>query len=79
MSKKKSSFDFEASLVELETLVERMEQGELPLEEALKQFEQGIKLTRACQLALQEAEQKVQVLVEQDGKEQLQPFTESEA
>lgn len=78
MSKKKSGFDFEASLTELETLVERMEQGELPLEESLKQFEQGIKLTRACQQALQEAEQKVQVLLEKDGKEQLQPFTATE-
>lgn len=78
MSKKKSGFDFEASLAELETLVERMEQGELPLEESLKQFEQGIKLTRACQQALQEAEQKVQVLLEKDGKEQLQPFTETD-
>ena len=62
MSEEKTEFDFEKSLAELEQLVETMEQGELTLEESLKQFERGVALTRACQKALSEAEQKVQIL-----------------
>ena len=54
-------------LISLETLVQAMEEGELSLEESLKAFEQGIKLTRECQSALEQAEQKVQMLV-QDGQ-----------
>lgn len=53
----------EKSLEELEALVTRLESGELPLEQALKEFEQGVKLTRQCQAALQEAEQKVEILL----------------
>lgn len=56
--------NFEKALKELEQLVERLEQGELSLEDSLKQFERGIALTRSCQLALREAEQKVQILTE---------------
>lgn len=66
--------DFEAALAELETLVEKMEQGDLSLDESLKQFERGIKLTRSCQQALRDAEQKVQVLLEKNGQETLEPF-----
>jgi len=66
--------DFEQALTELEALVEKMEQGDLSLEESLQSFERGIQLTRNCQQALQEAEQKVQVLLEKDGGEQLQDF-----
>jgi exodeoxyribonuclease VII small subunit len=51
-----------------------MEQGELSLEQSLKDFERGIALTRACQGALKEAEQKVQILTSQSGKEELEPF-----
>jgi exodeoxyribonuclease VII small subunit len=68
------TFDFEQALAELEQLVERMEQGELSLEQSLKDFERGIALTRACQGALKEAEQKVQILTSQSGKEELEPF-----
>jgi exodeoxyribonuclease VII small subunit len=56
--------DFEKALGELESLVERMEQGELSLESSLKEFERGIALARQCQQALQEAEQKVRLLTE---------------
>lgn len=66
-SDKDSSFDFEKSLAELEQLVEQMEQGDLSLEESLKQFERGIALTRACQQALQAAEQKVQILLNESA------------
>ncbi|HHO69249.1 MAG TPA: exodeoxyribonuclease VII small subunit [Gammaproteobacteria bacterium] len=71
----KKTPDFEAALDELEKLVETMEQGDLSLEESLKQFERGIQLTRSCQQALREAEQKVQVLLEKDGGERLEDFT----
>ncbi len=67
--------DFEAALDELEKLVETMEQGDLSLEDSLKHFERGIQLTRSCQQALREAEQKVQVLLEKDGGERLEDFT----
>ena len=53
---------FESALAELEQLVEKMEGGDLTLEESLKSFEQGVALTRLCQKALDEAEQKVEIL-----------------
>ncbi len=63
MSKQKTeTASFEAALSELEALVERMESGDLTLEESLAAFEQGIALTRHCQEALQAAEQKVEIL-----------------
>ena len=67
---------FEDSLLELEQLVERMEQGQLPLEDALKAFERGIQLSRTCQKALQEAEQKVQILLEDKGDPTFKPFSD---
>jgi len=65
---RKTSINFEQSLAELEQLVEAMEQGDLPLEEALKQFEKGISLASNCQKALLTAEQKVKQLVEKNGE-----------
>ena len=59
--------NLEASLAQLESLVESMESGELPLEEALKAFEQGVKLTRECQQALSQAEQKVRILLDESA------------
>ena len=59
--------EFEQSMRELEALVERLEQGDLPLEEALKQFERGVALTRNCQAALKAAEQKVEILLKGQG------------
>ncbi|MBF1802282.1 exodeoxyribonuclease VII small subunit [Alloalcanivorax profundimaris] len=56
----------EEALDSLEALVERMESGELTLEESLQAFEQGVKLTRECQQALTQAEQKVRILLDQD-------------
>lgn len=67
MARKKTAPDFEQSLGELQTLVERLESGELSLEDSLAAFEQGIRLTRECQGALGQAEQKVQILLSQDG------------
>lgn len=65
--KKQAKFDFEEALEELEELVTSMEDGELNLEESLQAFEKGIKLTRECQTALKNAEQKVQVLLNENG------------
>lgn len=63
--------DFEAALAELETLVANMEGGELSLEDSLKAFERGVKLTRHCQTALKNAELKVKVLTEDNALEDL--------
>ncbi|MGJ0485903.1 MAG: exodeoxyribonuclease VII small subunit [Methylomicrobium sp.] len=76
MPKKKSSTLFEDSLAELEALVNQLEQGDISLEESLKSFERGVFLTRTCQQALQEAEQKVQILLEKNGTQTLEPFTD---
>lgn len=76
MPRKKSTTLFEDSMAELEQLVEQMEQGDITLEESLQSFERGIKLTRTCQKALQDAEQKVQILLEKDGKQTLEPFND---
>ena len=64
----KKSYPFEASLDKLEKLVEKMEVGDLTLEESLKIFEEGVKLTRECQQALADAEQKVKLLIEESGE-----------
>ena len=68
MTKKDNKeFNFEKALENLEELVSSMENGELSLEDSLKAFERGIKLTRECQTALRDAEQKVQVLINEEG------------
>ncbi|MGH8654694.1 MAG: exodeoxyribonuclease VII small subunit [Gammaproteobacteria bacterium] len=74
MTRKPNTFDFEGALRELEALIKRMESAELPLEESLKQFERGMALTRACQNALAEAEQKVKLLTQEQGEQKLVPF-----
>ena len=67
----------EKTLEELEALVTRLEAGDLPLEQALKEFERGVKLTRACQTALQEAEQKVEILLKKTASAEPSPFVAS--
>jgi len=67
-------FNLEKSLGDLEELVEELESGDLPLEKAMKKFEEGIKLTRGCQTALKEAEQKVEILLKTAGGEDLEEF-----
>ena len=61
------SVNFEKSLEQLEALVNKLEKGGLSLEESLKCFEQGVKLTRECRQALQSAEQKISVLSKENG------------
>ena len=67
-------FNLEKSLSDLEALVEELESGDLPLEKAMKKFETGIKLTRGCQTALKDAEQKVEILLKSAGSEELDDF-----
>ncbi|MDP0561196.1 MAG: exodeoxyribonuclease VII small subunit [Candidatus Endonucleobacter sp. (ex Gigantidas childressi)] len=77
-TKKKSAFVFEKSLSDLESLVQKIESGDLSLEESLSSFEKGIRLTLECQKALEKAEQKVQLLLSgKNGELQLQPFDQS--
>ena len=75
VGKRVDTLSFDATLDELETIVQQMEQGELPLEEALKQFERGVQLVRAGQQKLNQAEQKVHILLAEQGEERLAPFT----
>ena len=69
--------DFESSLAELEVLVERLEQGDLALDEALKCFERGVALTRQCQGALKAAQQKVEILLSSNANAEPEPFSEN--
>ena len=70
---------FEQSLTELESLVQKLEAGDVPLEEALKTFERGVTLTRQCQTALRAAQQKVEVLLTKNGAETVEPFDDEDA
>ncbi|MHA7880348.1 MAG: exodeoxyribonuclease VII small subunit [Saccharospirillum sp.] len=70
--------DFEQQMAQLESLVGRLESGDLSLDEAMQTFEQGIQLTRQCQQALDTAEQKVQVLLGQGEDAQLAPMPDQE-
>jgi exodeoxyribonuclease VII small subunit len=76
MPKKKTTTSFEDALAELEQLVNRLERGEISLEESLQSFERGVNLTRICQKALQEAEQKVQILIDKNGGQALESFAD---
>ena len=77
MAKKKEKF--EEALQKLETIVTQMEEGDLPLEETLKAFEEGVRLARFCASKLDEAERKVEKLMrDQAGKLQTATFSEEE-
>ena len=75
----KKDIDLEKSLAQQESLVEELESGDLPLEKAMQKFEQGVKLTRSCQTALKDAEQRVEILLKSAGGEvALQEFDEQQ-
>jgi exodeoxyribonuclease VII small subunit len=74
MAARKKKLDYEAAVAELETLVDRLEQGDVSLEESLKLYEKGVLLSRDCQQQLTEAEQKVQMLLEQSDQSTLVDF-----
>ena len=69
VSKKNNKINFEKTFLELEELVNQMEKGDLSLEESLKCFERGMNLTKDCQQALHQAEQKVKILLEKNNLE----------
>ncbi|MCG8056644.1 MAG: exodeoxyribonuclease VII small subunit [Candidatus Thiodiazotropha endolucinida] len=75
MPRKPKTPTFEEALKELESLVETLEQGDQSLEESLKSFERGVSLTRLCQEALKEAEQKVQILSGEQQTSELESFS----
>ena len=75
MARSKKKIDFEKNLSALEDIVHTLEDGELSLEASLNAFEQGVLLTRECQTALTEAEQRVQVLVQRQGEDELLDFS----
>ena len=66
--------DLEKALAELEQIVDQLESGDLPLEKSLKQFERGVRLSRECQSALKDAEQRVAILMDSELKD-LDPET----
>ena len=70
--------DFEKSLQQLEQIVNRMENGDLGLEESLTRFEEGIKLAKQCQDTLAKAELRVEQLIEKNGLQQTVPFEDSD-
>ena len=70
--------DFEKSIAELETLVERMESGEADLDESLKLFKRGIELTRQCQKTLDNAQQTVELLSNPDDPDSVESFEPAE-
>lgn len=68
------NLDFEHAIQQLEEIVVNMEQGDIPLEEALSQFEQGVKLVKHSAEKLKQAEQRVQILLEKNGESKLVDF-----
>jgi exodeoxyribonuclease VII small subunit len=70
---------FEAALARLEEIVKELEKGDLPLEQSLKLFEEGVKLSRICNKQLEDAERKVEILLkDKTGTMTAQPFEEEE-
>ena len=74
MSRKTTVRHLEENLSELDSLVTQLESNQLSLEEALKVFEKGVKLSQDCQSVLTQAEQKVQILLEKQDGEHLETF-----
>lgn len=75
----KKPLNLEKSLEQLESLIDELEAGDLPLENAMKKFEEGIRLTRSCQSALKDAEQRVEILMKSTGgDESLEDFEADE-
>ena len=70
-------FNFNKGLLELEEIINKMESGELSLEESLKYFEEGVKIHRHCHNALSDAEQRIRVLSENDNYKEEKPFGDS--
>jgi exodeoxyribonuclease VII small subunit len=75
-----NSQNFESSLEELERIVRELERGDLPLDKSLELFEQGVKLSRACQERLSEAERRIEILTrDNQGRPTIRPFEGEDA
>ena len=75
----RKNVNLEKALSDLESLVEELESGELPLEKAMQKFEQGMKLTQSCRTALEDAEQKVELLLNSGSDDEaLEDFIDDE-
>ena len=70
---------FEECLQRLEKIVDELEKGDAPLEQALKLFEEGVQLSNSCRQELEQAEGKVEILLKRNGKLQSEPFESSAA
>ena len=70
-------FNFNKGLLQLEEIINKMESGELSLEDSLKYFEEGVKIHRQCHTALSDAEQRISVLSENDNYSEEKPFGDS--
>ena len=70
-------FNFNKGLLELENIISKMESGELSLEDSLKNFEEGVKIHRKCHTALMDAEQRINILTEQDNYNEEKLFGDS--
>ena len=70
-------FNFNKGLLEVENIITKMESGELSLEDSLKNFEEGVKIHRKCHTALMDAEQRINILTEQDNYNEEKPFGDS--
>jgi len=75
---KENDLTFEQSLEELETLVDKLERGQLSLDESLDTFENGMKLARVCTQKLTKAERKIEQLIEKNGELKTEPFDKTE-
>jgi len=72
-----NKFNFNKGLLQLEEIINKMESGELSLEDSLKYFEEGVKIHRQCHTALTDAEQRISVLSENDNYSEEKPFGDS--
>ena len=70
-------FNFNKGLDELEVIINKMESGDISLEDSLKYFEKGVKIHRQCHAALKDAEQRINILSEQDNYNEEKPFGDS--
>ena len=73
----KDKFNFNKGLMQLEEIINKMESGELSLEDSLKYFEEGVKIHRQCHTALTDAEQRISVLSDSDNYSKEKPFGDS--
>lgn len=73
-SEAKDEMSFEDALEALEAVVDKLEDGELPLEQALSEFERGVALSRRCSEELDSADRRIEILIEQSGGKEAEAF-----